>query len=157
MITRAVSQGPHPPPQNMAAHQALLPPSLLRIFTASGDSFLQSLLDCTSPIACWAALDVCGLERLGDLKHKLWVQILTVSLVPRYSPCLTCTFHRGCLGIAYCISPRDCCFVNFLHYCFGWICITRSFKKNSTLFSAFFFKYIFIPPSQSPEASSSSS
>lgn len=58
----------------------------------------------TSTIACWADLDVCLLYgNFGgkNPKHKLWVEILTVSLVPWCSPCLICTFHRGCFCIAY--------------------------------------------------------
>lgn len=82
------------------------------------------------------------------------MEILPVSLVPWYSPCLICTFHRGCLCIAYRISPRDCCFVTFCTIVLAGFVLHAVLKKNSTLFSAFFFPSIyFFSPSQRPEAS----
>lgn len=82
------------------------------------------------------------------------MEIFPVSLVPWYPPCLTCTFHRGCLCIAYSISPRDCCFVTFCTIVLAGFVLHAVLKKKPTLFSAFFPPSIyFFSPSQSPEAS----
>lgn len=83
----------------------------------------------------------------GNLRHKLWVEILTVSLVPWFSPCLTCTFHRGCLCIAYRISPRDCCFVTFCTIVLAGFVLHAVLKKNfHTILCLFFSKYVYSFP-----------
>lgn len=101
----------------------------------------------TSTIACWAELDVCLLYgNFGgkNPKHKLWVEILTVSLVPWYPPCLTCTFHRGCFCIAYTALAQEIVALSLFALLFWLDCITRSLKNNSTLFSAFKKKFFFL-------------
>lgn len=81
---------------------------------------------------------------------------LTVSLVPWYSPCLICTVHRGCLCIAYRISPRDCCFVTFCTIVLAGFVLHAVLKENFHTLLWLLFPYIYIYfffPSQSPEAS----
>lgn len=57
----------------------------------------------------------------------------------------------------YCISPRDCCFVTFCTIVLAGFVLHTVLKKNSTLFSAFFFfPYLFLP-AQIPHRGLSSS
>lgn len=101
----------------------------------------------TSPqLAGLIQMSVCCMESLGgNLRHKLWVEILTVSLVPWFSPCLTCTFHRGCLCIAYRISPRDCCFVTFCTIVLAGFVLHAVLKKIFHTILCLFFPNMFIP------------
>lgn len=68
----------------------------------------------------------------------------SVSLVPWYSPCLICTYHRGCLCIAYRISPRDCCFVTFCTIVLAGFVLHAVLKENFHTLLWLFFPYIYI-------------
>ena len=91
-------------------------------------------------------MSVCCMEILGEKKDvpntKLWVEILSVSLIPLVS--IVADPHVPSwlfLYSLYCISLRDCCFVTFCTIVLaGFVLHTvLKKKKNSTLFSAFFF------------------
>lgn len=101
-----------------------------------------------STIACWADIDVlfCCMETWEEYpNHKPWVEILTVSLVPWYSLCLISHFI-----VAVSVQPilhqlKRLLLCNFLHYCFGWICITHNLKKFIVFFASSPSPPIFIP------------
>lgn len=155
-VTRAVSRGPHPPPQNVAAKHQALPFSLLRIYMALGDLFLHGLFWTAHfyhSLLGWAR---CLFGKFGGSLKQTVGGDLTVSLVPWYSPCLICTVHRGCLCIAYRISPRDCCFVTFCTIVLAGFVLHAVLKENFHTLLWLLFPYIYIYfffPSQSPEAS----
>lgn len=86
------------------------------------------------------------MEILGEKKDvpntKLWVEILSVSLIPLVSTVADPHVPSWLfLYSLYCISLRDCCFVTFCTIVLaGFVLHTvLKKKKNSTLFSAFFF------------------
>lgn len=144
----AVHRGPHPPAQNTAGPRVPRSLSLLRIFPASGDSSLPAGLFWTAhlhhSLLGWSRCLSVVWKFWGkkkNPKHKLWVEILTVSLVPWCSPCLICTFHRGCFCRAYnCISPRDCCFVTFCTIVLAeFVLHTVLKKKFHTILCLFFY------------------
>lgn len=143
-VTRAVSRGPHPPPQNVAAKHQALPFSLLRIYMALGDLFLHGLFWTAHfyhSLLGWAR---CLFGKFGGSLKQTVGGDLTVSLVPWYSPCLICTVHRGCLCIAYRISPRDCCFVTFCTIVLAGFVLHAVLKENFHTLLWLLFPYIYI-------------
>lgn len=109
----------------------------------------------TSTIASWADLRCLSVvwKFFGEKKNvpntKLWVEILSVSLIPLVSTVADPHVPSWLfLYSLYCISLRDCCFVTFCTIVLaGFVLHTvLKKKKNSTLFSAFFFfSYLFLP------------
>lgn len=143
-VTRAVSRGPHPPPQNVAAKHQALPFSLLRIYMALGDLFLHGLFWTAHfhhSLLGWAR---CLFGKFGGSLKQTVGGDLTVSLVPWYSPCLICTVHRGCLCIAYRISPRDCCSVTFCTIVLAGFVLHAVLKENFHTLLWLLFPYIYI-------------
>lgn len=91
------------------------------------------------------------MEILGEKKipkHKLWVEILSVSLVPLVSTVADPHVPSWLfLYSLYCISLRDCCFVTFCTIVLaGFVLHTVLKKKKIPHYSLpFFFFFILIP------------
>lgn len=144
----AVSRGPHPPPQNMAIHQVLLPLSLLRIFMASGDLSLRGLF--------WTAHFHHSLLGWSRCLFVVWIfwgkksKTQTVGgNINRLLGSLVFTvpdLHISSwlfLYSLYCISPRDCCFVTFCTIVLAGFVLHTVLKKFHTILCLFFHIYSF--------------
>lgn len=115
---------------------------------SSGLHLHHSWLGCSRCVCCMESLGGKSKTQTvgGNINRLLGSLVFTVP---------TCTFHRGCLCIAHCISPRGCCSVTFCTIVLAGFVLHAVLKKFPHYSLPFFFFsniYLFLP-SQSPEAS----
>lgn len=108
----------------------------------------------TSTIACWADLRCLsvvwkfGGEKKNVPNTKLWVEILSVSLIPLVSTVADPHVPPWLfLYRLFCISLRDCCFVTFCTIVLAGFVLHTVLKKKKfhTILCLFFFFFILIP------------
>lgn len=110
----------------------------------------------TSTIACWADLRCLsvvwkfGGEKKNVPNTKLWVEILSVSLIPLVSTVADPHVPPWLfLYRLFCISLRDCCFVTFCTIVLAGFVLHTVLKKKKfhTILCLFFFffSYLFLP------------